>query len=96
MNKNQNNINQSLPLNAVEIPTAQPYADTVTALKKESGKITGYQLSSGEVLDKKEAVNRARQGGISGVGISHRSGNEYLKSIPDDTEDNNLGNLPAV
>ncbi|MCL2053274.1 MAG: DUF3892 domain-containing protein [Oscillospiraceae bacterium] len=91
-----NKINQNLPLNAVEIPPTAPNADTVTALKKESGRVVGYQLSSGEVLAKDEAVSRARQGGIAGVGISNRKGNEYLKSIPDDTEDNNLGNLPAV
>jgi len=30
------------------------------------------------------------------VGVAHRKDNEYLKSLPDGTEKNNLGNLPAV
>ncbi|MPN34354.1 hypothetical protein SDC9_181847 [bioreactor metagenome] len=38
----------------------------------------------------------ARQGEIAGVGIAHRKDTEYLKSIPDGTEDNNLSNLPTV
>ena len=96
MNNKHNQNLQNLSLNAVEIPDAGANADSITALTKEGGKVTGYQLSSGEVLDKGEAVNRARQGGIAGVGVSNNQGNEYLKSIPDDTESNNLGNLPTV
>ncbi len=38
----------------------------------------------------------ARQGGIKGVGIAQRSGNEYLKALPDGEESNNLGSLPTV
>ena len=38
----------------------------------------------------------AKQGQIAGVGIAHRGDTEYLKSIPDDSENNNLGNLPSV
>ena len=68
----------------------------ITALVKENGHITGYQLSDGTVLDKPEAVSLAKQGGITGVDISHRNGEEYLKSHPDDTEDNNLSSLQSV
>ncbi len=38
----------------------------------------------------------ARQGEIKGVGVASRNGNEYLKSLPDGTENNNLSNLPSV
>ena len=38
----------------------------------------------------------AKQGQIAGVGIAHRGDTEYLKSIPDGTENNNLGNLPSI
>lgn len=38
----------------------------------------------------------AKQGQIAGVGIAHRGDTEYLKSIPDGSENNNLGNLPSV
>ena len=38
----------------------------------------------------------AKQGQIAGVGIAHRGDTKYLKSIPDGSENNNLGNLPSV
>ena len=92
---NQNK--SALPLMAMkEIPKPSNNAATITALVKESGKVVGYQLSSGQTLGKDEGVALAKQGGIQGVGISERNGNEYLKSIPDGTENNNLSNLPSV
>ena len=33
---------------------------------------------------------------IAGVGIAHRGETEYLKSIPDGTDGNNLSHLPSV
>ena len=89
--------NSILPMNTLkEIPTPNADAATITALVKSSGKVTGYQLSNGQKLSKSEAVNLARQGGIAGVGISSRKGNEYLKSLPDQSDNNNLGHLPSV
>lgn len=86
-----------LPLNTLqEIPTPTADACQIVALVKRSGRISGYKLSDGQILDKPAAINLARQGGIAGVGIASRNGNEYLKSLPDDAEDNNLGNLPTV
>lgn len=86
-----------LPLNTLkEIPEPKPDAQAIVALVKENGRIRGYKLSDGRVLDKPEAVQLARDGGIEGVGIATRNGNEYLKSLPDGTENNNLGNLPSV
>ena len=87
----------SLPMMAMkDIP--QPHADAkqITALVKEDGRVVGYQLSDGRVLNKEEGVQLAKQGGIKGVGIAERSGNEYLKSLPDENEENNLGNLPSI
>ena len=63
---------------------------------KEGGRITGYQLSDSSIVEKQEAVDMAKQGQIAGVGIAHRGDTQYLKSIPDDRENNNLGNLPSV
>ncbi len=86
-----------LPLMAMkDIPTPGADAKQITALVKEQGRVTGYQLSDGRILGKADAVQLARQGGIQGVGISSRKGNEYLKSLPDQSESNNLGNLPSV
>ena len=87
----------SLPMNALQdIPTPNADAKNITALVKERGRVAGYQLSDGRVLSKEDGVRLARQGGIRGVGISSRKGNEYLKSLPDDNENNNLSNLPSI
>ena len=37
-----------------------------------------------------------KSGKIKGVGIAHNKDTEYLKSLPDDKESNNLGSLPTV
>ena len=77
-----------------------PYLDTdakhIVGLVKEGGRITGYQLSDNSIVEKQQAVDMAKQGQIAGVGIAHRGDTEYLKSIPDGSEKNNLGNLPSV
>ena len=71
-------------------------AKRIVGLVKDSGRITGYQLSDNSFVEKQQAVNMAKQGQIAGVGIAHRGDTEYLKSIPDGRENNNLGNLPSV
>ena len=53
-------------------------------------------LSDNSIVEKHQAVDMAKQGQIAGVGIAHRGDTEYLKSIPDGSENNNLGNLPSV
>ena len=68
----------------------------IVGLVKESGRITGYQLSDGSTVSKEEGVALAKDGEIRGVGIAHRKDTEYLKSIPDETENNNLSSLPSV
>ena len=86
-----------LPMMALQdIPQPKPDAKRITALVKKGGRIAGYQLSDGRVLSKEEGVLLARQGGIQGVGIAKRKGTEYLKSLPDENEGNNLSNLPSV
>ena len=79
-----------------QIPQANSNAKRIVGLVKEGGRITGYKLSDETFVSKPEAVSMAKQGQIAGVGISHRGDTEYLKSIPDGTENNNLGNLPSV
>ena len=79
-----------------EIPWATPDAKQIVALVKDAGRITGYKLSDGRILNKEEGIRLAKQGGISGVGIAIRNGNEYLKSLPDGAGGNNLSNLPTV
>ena len=79
-----------------QIPQANPNAKRIVGLVKTEGKVTGYQLSDNSIGEKQQAVNLAKQGQIAGVGIAHRGDTEYLKSIPDGNENNNLSNLPSV
>ncbi len=79
-----------------QIPTPKENAKEVVGLVKESGKVTGYKLSDDTVVSKQDGVNMAKQGKISGVGIAHRGDTEYLKSVPNGSENDNLGNLPSV
>ena len=78
------------------IPHPAANAKQIVGLVKEGGKITGYQLSDNSFVEKQQAVDMAKQGQIAGVGIAHRGDTEYLKSIPDGNENNNLSNLPSV
>ena len=88
---------QELAKNALDqIPQENPNAKQIVGLVKEGGRITGYQLSDNSIVEKQQAVYMAKQGHIAGVGIAHRGDTEYLKSIPDGSENNNLGNLPSV
>ena len=79
-----------------QIPQTNSNAKQIVGLVKEGGRITGYQLSDNSIVEKQQAVDMAKQGQIAGVGIAHRGDTEYLKSIPDGSENNNLGNLPSV
>ena len=79
-----------------QIPKAGPDARKIIGLVKENGRVTGYQLSDHSIVEKQQAVNMAKQGQIAVVGIAHRGDTENLKTFPDDSENNNLGNLPSV
>ena len=79
-----------------QIPQVNANAKHIVGLVKQGGKITGYQLSDNTIVEKQQAVNMAKQGQIADVGIAHRGDTEYLKSIPNGNENDNLGNLPSV
>lgn len=96
MNDNTINGNELVKNTLDEIPKANPDAKRITGLVKENGRVTGYQLSDDTIVEKPQAVEMAKQGEIAGVGVAHRGDNEYLKSIPNGKENDNLGNLPAV
>ena len=90
-------IASALPLAAMdEIPNPNSDAVTITGLVKERGRITGYQLSDDRIVSREEGVSLAKAGQIRGVGVAHKKETEYLKSIPDGTERNNLSSLPTV
>ena len=79
-----------------QIPQTRSDARKIVGLVKEGGRITGYRLSDNRIVEKQQAVDMAKQGQIAGVGSAPRGDTEYLKSIPDGSENNNLGNLPSV
>lgn len=70
--------------------------DKITAIKSSSsGEIEAYELSSGKIITKEEAVGLARNGKIDGVQVlESKNGEEYLRSRPDEDESNNLSELP--
>lgn len=97
MDNQKNNASSQLPYAALdEVPTPKSDAKEIVGLVKSSGRISGYQLSDGSTVSKENGVAMAKAGEIKGVGVAHRKDNEYLKSLPDGTEDNNLGNLPSI
>ncbi|MEG1754955.1 MAG: DUF3892 domain-containing protein [Clostridia bacterium] len=79
-----------------DIPEAKPGARRISILVKARGRIVGYQLSDGSVVSKQEGVRLAKEGEIAGVGVGIRHGTEYLKSMPDAHEGNNLTSLPSM
>jgi len=79
-----------------QIPQANANAKRIVGLVKEGGRITGYQLSDNTLVEKQQAVDMARQGQIADVAIAHRGDTEYLKSVPNGSENDNLSNLPSV
>lgn len=97
MNKEEKDLGSKLAYAALDdVPTPKSDAREIVGLIKSSGRITGYQLSAGSIVSKEEGVSLAKAGEIQGVGIAHRKDSEYLKSLPDGTENNNLGNLPSI
>ena len=73
----------NLPANInIMNPVPNKDAKTIMKLIRTNGKISGYQLSDGTVLSKADGVSR--------------NGSEYLRSIPDGKESNNLGDLPST
>lgn len=97
MNKNRKELGAELAYAALDdVPTPKADAKEIIGLVKSSGKITGYRLSNGATVSKEEGVSMAKAGDIKGVGVAHRKDTEYLKSLPDGTENNNLGNLPSI
>lgn len=95
------NINDSmegnLPKNInKEIPTPKEDAKTITKLVKHSGEVIGYELSDGQLTTKEDGIQMAKDGEIAGVAVATNKGTEYLRTLPDGKESNNLGSLPSI
>lgn len=72
-------------------------ARSITKRIKHSGDVVGYELSDGSHVSIQQAVELAKQNVLNHVGVSiSKGGEEYLRSLPDGDESNNLGNLPSI
>lgn len=98
MDNRNDNMSGGLPKNINKVVSPpNNNAQSIKALIKESGEIVGYELSNGERISKEQGVKMAKDGQISGVGVSvSKKGEEYLRSLPDEDENNNLSSLPTI
>lgn len=78
------------------IPTSNTDALRIIALVKEKSRVVSCQLSDNRIVSKEDCVTLAKTGNIRGVCIATRKDFLYLKSLPDDKENNNLINLPFI
>lgn len=71
--------------------------DQVVAVRKNGdGDIVELKLSSGQVVDYKQAQQMAKNGQIQNVNVFRgRDGDEHLRSNADGDPSNNLDNLPT-
>ena len=87
----------NLPLNInKEVPIPQPNAQNIIKLVKHSGEVIGYELDNGEKISKEQGISMAKEGKILGVAVAMRNGEEYLRTLPDGVEGNNLSSLPSI
>ena len=98
MDTNNDEMMGGLPLNINKVvPNPSSDAMKITKLVKNSGDVVGYELSNGEKISKEQGVQMAKEGHIAGVAVGvSRKGEEYLRSLPDDNEGNNLSALPSI
>lgn len=72
-------------------------AKEIIKLIKEGGDVVGYELSTGEHITLQQAIGLAKQNMLQHVGVSvSKDGSEYIRSLADADESNNLGNLPSI
>lgn len=72
-------------------------AQQITKLIKSGGEVVGYELESGLHVSVQQAVDMAKNNQLKHVGVStSKDGSEYIRSLADGDESNNLGNLPSI
>ena len=72
-------------------------AEAITRLIKSGGEVVGYELESGKHISVQQALQMAKCNQLKHVGVStSKDGSEYIRSLADGDESNNLGNLPSI
>lgn len=68
----------------------------VKVRKNSAGDITDVMLQNGNIFSINEAIMMARDNKIEGVNVGKaKNGREFLRSNPNDNDDDNLDNLPT-
>ncbi len=93
-----NNSLGNLPKNINRVTSeGGPGAQQIVKFIKQDNQVVGYVLSSGEKINVQQAISLAKEGQIEHVGVSvSKGGKEYIRSLPDGDESNNLDNLPSI
>lgn len=74
-----------------------PDAKSITKVIKHQQEVVGYELSDGSQVDMAEAIRMASNNQLQHVGVStSKKGEQYIRSLPDGDEANNLSNLPVI
>lgn len=72
-------------------------AHQISKLIKSGGEVVGYELEDGVHVSVQQAIDMAKQNQLKHVGVStSKDGSEYIRSLADGDESNNLGNLPSI
>ncbi len=73
------------------------YKNKIIKVKKNlDGDITDVMLDNGNIYSINEAVMLARDGAIEGVNIGRaRNGRQFLRSNPNEEQNDNLDSLPT-
>lgn len=96
MSDDKGDLNFSHVVNQV-VSEGNPNAEEITKLIKSGGQVVGYELSSGKHISVHQAIEMAKQDALKHVGVStSKDGSEYIRSLADGSEANNLGNLPSI
>lgn len=73
-----------------------PVARITQVKKNQDGDITDVRLDNGSQVSIQQAIGMAKQNQIEGVIVGKaRSGRETLRSQPNNTQEDNLDNLPT-
>ncbi|MEK3714636.1 DUF3892 domain-containing protein [Paenibacillus sp. FSL R7-0333] len=67
----------------------------IAAKRNGDGDLTGFQTSSGRVLDYQQALQEVQSGSIAGVNVfKGKDGEMYIRGDADGDPTNNLDQLP--
>lgn len=96
MSDDRGDLNFSHVVNQV-VSEGNQNAEEITRLIKSGGQVVGYELSSGKHISVHQAIEMAKHNALRHVGVStSKDGSEYIRSLADGNEANNLGNLPSI